>query len=60
MDDEILWAVDGLTKGLATSSLAERPTFESRDKEFPNSTDTGVLHTNIMTIRTQDLKHGPY
>jgi len=43
MDEEILGAVDGLTKGLATSSLTARPMFESPDKEFPNSTDTGGL-----------------
>ena len=43
MDEEILWAVDGLTKGLAISSLAARPTFEIPDKVFPNSINTGVL-----------------
>jgi len=43
IDDEMLWAVDWLTKGFCTSSLAARPMFVSPEKESPKSTDAGNL-----------------
>ena len=49
IDDEMLWAVEWLTKGFCTSSLAARPMFVSPEKESPKSTDAG----NLTDIKKQ-------